>query len=983
MNQKFHFRWLLSAILCCVAFIAQAATVNISNCTATVQYSGYPLFVGVPSTITVSSSNGSFDSVYIDDIQVAYNNDSYWSSHTVNIAVYMDGKPHKLQIEGGSSDYGICYFLSGEGTDLYYIIEDASATLVGSVRSIENATILDEYEYEGVKYPVTKIADKAFYGCKKLQSVTIPNSIKTIGNETFYNCTALTSVTIPESVTSIGERAFSGCTALTTLAFNAENCTSSYPYDSVFPSSISKLTFGDKVKTIPAYLLYNGSQIESLTIPNSVTTIGDYAFYNSKQLKSLTLGSGLLSIGNHAFSYIGGPNIAKAFWLGNTPPANFSAIHASINYVANDQYSFSEQKKYQFLSSKFEVNGTIYVPVSPSERTCDVIDCDYSLQNGEIVISDKVVNRGVELKVLNINDYSFYENQTVTSLVVGNNGNIGNSAFYDCNSLLNASINNVGSIGNQAFYNCEAMNNVTLGNSITTIGDKVFYSCSSLPAVAIPDNVSAIGEYVFYGCSKLATVNLGTGITAIQQYSFANCSMLNNVTIPNNVKSIADYVFSGCSTLANLTLEDSERDGNVSDTPTTQTFEDWTSTNRSDGSTSCKEYAIKVVAGDKLSFNYSVDSEPGCDYLTIKLNGVEIVKESGNKSDGYSKTFTESGNVTLYLSYTKDSSRSSGQDKASVYNIALNGKSFIIDNLKLGSNGSEPLFADCPLDKVYIGRKLSYNIWSNCGYSPFYRNTSLRSVEITDAETQIYDNEFYGCSNLNTLKIGNGVKNIGKWAFSGCSSLDYFSAGFNVESIGEEAFSDCTGLKKYYSYSVVPPVCGTQALDDINKWDCTLYVPANSADEYSSADQWKDFFFVEEMDAVLVAEIRLNLSEVEIGVGEQKLLTAEVIPANATNKELNWASTNPDIVTVDKDGLLTAHAVGEATITVSSADGNAQTNCLVTVVPSAGIENVGIDDIDSKIEYFNLNGVPVSPEYLTPGVNIRKQGNKVEKIIVK
>jgi len=69
--------------------------------------------------------------------------------------------------------------------------------------------------------------------------------------------------------------------------------------------------------------------------------------------------------------------------------------------------------------------------------------------------------------------------------------------------------------------------------------------------------------------------------------------------------------------------------------------------------------------------------------------------------------------------------------------------------LKLGCNGgNKPLFSDCPLDSVYIGRNISYDTRSNYGYSPFYRNTSLRAVKITDKETEISQNEFYGCTNL-------------------------------------------------------------------------------------------------------------------------------------------------------------------------------------------------------------------------------------------
>ena len=162
----------------------------------------------------------------------------------------------------------------------------------------------------------------------------------------------------------------------------------------------------------------------------------------------------------------------------------------------------------------------------------------------------------------------------------------------------------------------------------------------------------------------------------------------------------------------------------------------------------------------------------------------------------------------------------------------------------MGSNGSSPLFADCPLDSVYIGGNITYNTSSSYGYSPFYRNMTLRSVTITDKETEISENEFYGCTNLKNVSIGNGVTTISDWAFSGCSSLNYFSFGSKVKTIGKEAFSDCTALTRLISHATVPPVCGSQALDDINKWSCTLSVPKGSISAYQQADQWKDFFFI-------------------------------------------------------------------------------------------------------------------------------------------
>ena len=168
------------------------------------------------------------------------------------------------------------------------------------------------------------------------------------------------------------------------------------------------------------------------------------------------------------------------------------------------------------------------------------------------------------------------------------------------------------------------------------------------------------------------------------------------------------------------------------------------------------------------------------------------------------------------------------------------------DELKLGSNGSSPLFASCPLESVYIGGDISYSTSSNYGYSPFYRNTTLKTVEITDRETEISDYEFFGCTSLQSFKVGDGVTKFGDWAFSGCSSLKRISFGTQLKTIGKEAFSDCSSVTAIMSNAPEPPACGSQAMDDFNKWTCKLYVPTGSLATYQAADQWKEFFYIQE-----------------------------------------------------------------------------------------------------------------------------------------
>ena len=718
------------------------------------------------------------------------------------LSVALSGYAYSFSVDG------VYYSENSDGKTVYVTYKTTSYnSYSGSV------VIPSTVTYSGTTYSVTSIGSYAFRGCSGLTSVTIPNSVTSIGMEAFEYCSGLTSVNIPNSVTSIGWDAFNSCSSLKTVVF----------------------------------------------------------------------GSGLKEIGSNAFYNC---SLAKTFWLPNTPPSGTSNVKSSVYYVANDQYSFSNQIKYQFLSSMFAVDGTVYVPVSPSERTCDVINCTYSPEDKSIVIKNKVINKGVELSVLKINPYSHKGNPFIENLSISNNGSIGDYAFQNCDALKSAIVENCGSIGDCAFQNCDvlesaivkncgtigdyafqncdalksatvennglignyafsgctSMKTVTLGSSVTGIGDKAFYNCSSLDKIIIPDAVTTVGTSAFEGCVSLENASIGKDVLSLPQSVFSGCRSLSSLTIPNNVKSIGNYAFSGCTSLSDITIEDGEKkDSTGQQTPVW--FADWTSTNHNSSSTSYQEYSFEARGGNSLSFDYSVSSESGCDYLIIKLNETQIVKESGNKSGSYNKEFTEAGTYTLYLSYTKDSSTSSGSDQASVTNICVS-NDVPFPSLSLGSNGSSPLFNDCPLDEVYIGRKLSYTTNSSAGYSPFYRNTSLRRVRITDAETQIYDNEFYGCSNLQALTIGNGVTTIGKWAFSGCSAMKDFSVGSKVESIGQEAFSDCTGLTSFYSCSIVPPTCGNQALDDINKWECSLYVPDDCISAYQVADQWKEFFFI-------------------------------------------------------------------------------------------------------------------------------------------
>ena len=180
--------------------------------------------------------------------------------------------------------------------------------------------------------PVTSIADEAFWGCRKMTHIVIPNTITYIGNQAFDDCTGLTCVTIGNNVKSIGEYAFYNCINLTavTIPDSIKEIGRSAFHSC---SGLTSVYIGKNVSNIGESAFYECSNLTSITIPSSITSISRWAFCGCDSLTAVTISQSVTSICLSAFAQC--TSLSDVYYTGTQEQWDAIAIDSNNDPLLN------------------------------------------------------------------------------------------------------------------------------------------------------------------------------------------------------------------------------------------------------------------------------------------------------------------------------------------------------------------------------------------------------------------------------------------------------------------------------------------------------------------------------------------------------------------------------------------------------------------------------------------------------------------------
>ncbi len=432
---------------------------------------------------------------------------------------------------------GICYNLDSYGGDEWRATVTSGGAYKGKI-------VIPEYiTYEGEKYEVTCIGERAFENCSAITEVIIPNTVTRIDKSAFKGCIGLTEMVIPESVgDNIYDMAFYGCKNLLRITLPGK-----------FKVFMPRVFYGCTKLTqinIPQGVTqfrsesFCGCNITSVTIPKSVHVIEDNVFKDCANLMSIKVedGSEYFDSRDNCNAIIRKSNNELVTGCGTTIIPN--------SVLSIGEFSFSGNNSLKNITIPESVTEIGYSAFSGCNSLKEVIisGAITKIEGSVFIGCSKLEKVVIPESVTEIDYYAFANCSNLRDVVIPEFvTEIGNSAFAGCSNLGEVTIpKSVEKIEGKAFYGSGVTKLNVSGRP--KIGNEAFRKCNNLDSLILR---GSLGEYTFAECAGLTHA---TVFSNVKKGTFYDCVNLSSVTFNNNSSyTIEESAFENCS-LKNITL---------------------------------------------------------------------------------------------------------------------------------------------------------------------------------------------------------------------------------------------------------------------------------------------------------------------------------------------------------------------------------------------------------------------------------------------
>lgn len=776
--------------------------------------------------------------------------------------------------------------------------------------SAEQLDIPSTVKYNNTSYDVVSIGANAFSSINgniylgDFTKVTLPTTIREIKEDAFL-LKKITAIELNEGLMTIGNRAF-GLTEITRIDFPSTL------------KSIGDWSF-DRTKLIAIEThnveiigrnAFQYTPIETLTIGNGLRDIGEYAFFHCQNLTELKIPCNVLHVGEFAFGAC--TNVTKLTIEDGAQPLS---IHNS---------------SFRLLENILSMGDT-----SPEHSGIGYED-DSSLKSLYIGRQYDDANKYEKDRF-----FSFYSQ--LTSLTLG--GYLKEILPYSFGYLpklqsitLPKQINKVSADG--VFYGCPELSNLIIeahdNNPLTFTGIPLWHIKSATISRQVEGDGDIFGDrntiesVVFnggfkeinnvtalYSCPNLRDVVFDCPLSSICDGAFHHCQSLTSVIIPNSVTSIGALAFKGCTSLLSAVISD-----NVSVIPE-QTFMDCTNLS-------------SIHIGEKVSTieNFSFSDCSSLSEIEFS-DALQTIKPFAFQNCTALKTVTLGNNVKVIDGFQ-------GCTNLHEFRIPT-----IEAWLKIQTCNTEEYPYSLIVDgKEYENLEVPDNIKEIYPYA-FRGCTSLKSAKLNNITT-LGVCAFDDCINLRSIDTGN---NIVGFSLSGCISLKSLTLGRNISGLGDIS---CCDLDKVTCLAEFPPSAGGATFSNTTYDNAILTIPYGTTEKYTTARCWERFKNIQEESAseIPVESISLNEQNISLCTGYQYQLLATIIPSDASNCEVVWQTSNPDVAMVSNNGLVIAIGEGTCEIHVTSKDNpSATATCIVSVYhEKVFVEKIVLSQISIKGE---------------------------------